>query len=360
MKEFDRHVKEGRIALKFRRESVWLALEGLMPKPDKPVLLSGIGTSPKGKSWGEFIQHLAMTPSLFADPARTVQTYVRQLQQKVRKSCGPNATVICGALKGLLGHWQLCAERNWKCQIWDRRKFYLAGAFEDPAGFFLGLKTRKGREFARKAFAEEVRSKVDTHFKNGRAKPKSDLSNDYTKIYEWYNRAYHRAIAQQHGATVIESTFVRKFPKYMRTQLRKWKSDSPHDASPTGPRLMSAHLLALAELPEVKFLDLRARLHESAAQRPNAVAEQLEHESFWRERRTEYLRRCAPLGAINFASVDPQFRLLCGTVSNTWHELDEYRIFDSISPAGVQINVLGSLGEAEQYVCSLVEFHDRL
>lgn len=363
MDELRRHAEAGRIRLKFRPggmhptpsgAAVWGALEPMLlavkdgAVSSKKFLLSGLGSAGR-KDLRQRIQETSSDSVSKGSAEGNVRDYMRRVAKSAQRS-----KFLRQAPAEQLAHWERCAAAHFSCEHWNG-DFYLPGSFEDPAGFLMGLDSTVGEDFAFRAFAELQRSKIDEEWWAMRRHRKQAVRRDAVKIYEWYNRAYHRTIARQHGATVIETTFVQRFPKYMHPHLARWREQPPasHD-SPLTP----AHLMALGTMPEEEFLallDTHARFSS-----PTGIIPVLEAAPAWSAGAREFQRRCAALQGMDLENVEPEFRLLCGAVRTVWQPLDEYRIFDSISPAGVHVNCLGTLADAEGKSCSLVEYLEPL
>jgi hypothetical protein len=256
---FAKYVQEGKIILKFRKPTVWESLVDILMDYDenqKTWKARGFHlSSVQRKFTNKVVSKIYSSFSTFKvreneQPKRLVNIYMNKLRTA-------NLRKFRVQRKSLLNHLETLKKLKLRLEPWFT-DLDLAGSFEDPGAFVSGLE-EKDKQIARIAFAEEKRSLVH-----------DDLIK-HPKVEDWYNRAYNRALAKQHGATVCETVYVRHgFPFMKDLKLSEPKmSDLKHDGSTE----LGEHLLNADGCIWLEKLDATYRIHDSIS--PNSCVVQL-------------------------------------------------------------------------------------
>jgi len=243
----------------------------------RPYEFSAIADNKARKAVYRALMHLEVEGAKFekcetSASERLLGTVVRHFEncrQQGENKCSETTAFIEEHLKKLCVLQAGAVHALRACQLqaltesYMQAEFDLFSAFDDPGDFGTTLRGRAGRTLAREAFTlhkgkprgrtgiyAAVRKVWDFDVNDAAALDTAD-EQDARDVLDWYDRAYARAIARQHGATIFET--VRTYG------LQEDDYTDRHDAMKglqkcrsRQPRLKTLHDLANAEPANVE------------------------------------------------------------------------------------------------------------
>lgn len=275
------------------------------------------------------------------------------LQSLFERKLLPDSQSISRRGRLLLDYWERLGSQNLKTHPWNSKYDYYArfgSSFEDPWRFLQELNAvgdTNAEELLLKSCVSKTRSGIDLEFQEGKRSTDAKMVNRTSAIYEYYNRAYNRNLARQHGATVLETTYV--------------KGWDPGDSKKRFPMPSSwKQNLALSELTFEEVATLRGEVQgvKDFRKRLDRLKKSISPRvPTMKVKRVEMAINALTKESVS--SLEPELVLLLLSDRFVIEPLDEYRIHDDISPA-TRVKFRAEARWQYPSSCSIMEFLEPL
>ncbi|MBL9157712.1 MAG: FAD-dependent oxidoreductase [Verrucomicrobiales bacterium] len=279
-------------------------------------------------------------------PSPEVTIWVKEMLMRKFQSEDEEISHCC---ERLMGYWNSLSKMKLTVCSWDGAFDFSArfgSSFEDPWRFLREVNAVgdvNAEEMLVRVCASLNRSAIQTELDDRKRSPVEREKRLAHAFYEYYNRAYNRTIGRQHGATVVESTYVKEWTMQ--------EGDRPTAHMPSWEQNLS---LSSLSFDEFESLRRGVRAMRGIKARSSSIDDYLSARSLLGIDHP-VKRFVQELTSGRVSEWEPELALLLVNDSFDIEPLSEYRIYDDISPAA-RLNAYAARDLNYPSCCSVVEF----